>query len=86
MGNQKLTDREYNLLYESLRAYSGELSKVILTRQNWQWEKIKDSDLCGFKTEEDFNKWREDMNKSTKETLQEIDILQEKLENMQFGE
>lgn len=87
MDNLKNFDeKELNLIQESLQRYDEYLATIIRDRNLWNWEEFKKSSLCGFKNEEEFKNWVNDMNESTKVKMEQVENISEKIENIVYGE
>lgn len=79
---KNFNEKELYLIQESLQEYDRSLAKIIKTRNSWNWEEFKKSSLCGFRNEEEFKKWINDMN--TK--MQKVEKISDKLDYIIYGE
>lgn len=78
---EDLSQKEINLLQYSIDITTEHIAEIIRTRNSWKWEKIKNSKLINFKTEEDFKKYIEDLNNEDLKTIKNLEELKEKLYN-----
>jgi hypothetical protein len=89
MVTLKLEEEEIEKIINALVCKQYELAKVCAVREtneNWKWENFKDSVLNGFEKQEDFEKWKEEMQKGTKEEITYFENLQAKIEKVLFEE
>lgn len=89
MVTLKLEEEEIEKIINALVYKQYELGKVCAVREtneNWKWENFKDSVLNGFEKQEDFEKWKEEMQKGTKEEITYFENLQAKIEKVLFEE
>mgnify|MGYP003308240332 CR=1 FL=1 len=89
MVTLKLEEEEIEKIINALVYKQYELGKTYTVREtneNWKWENFKDSVLNGFEKQEDFENWKEEMQKGTKEEIAYFENLQAKIEKVLFKE
>lgn len=83
---KNFNEEELYIIQDSLKEYSGNLAKIIATRNSWDWESFKNSAMCGFRNEEEFKNWINDMNEDTKEKIKQVEKIKKDLDYIIYGE